>query len=82
MFIIIILFSGRGCFIVISFVLPAGLSLIESWIQNERPFLCPFLIFLNFLNLFFVVQEKEMELETLREKNRRDTEGLNKKLQV
>ena len=41
-----------------------------------------FLIFLNFLNLFFVVQEKEMELETLREKNRRDTEGLNKKLQV
>lgn len=43
-----------------------------------------FLIFLNFLNLLFVVvaQEKEMELETLREKNRRDTEGLNKKLQV
>lgn len=81
MFIIIILFSGRGCFIVISFVLPAGLSQVESRIQNERPFLCPFF---NFFNLFFVVvaQEKEMELETLREKNRRDTEGLNKKLQV
>ena len=81
MFFIIILFSGRGCFIVISFVLPAGLSQVESRIQNERPFLCPFF---NFLNLFFVVvaQEKEMELETLREKNRRDTEGLNKKLQV
>ena len=46
--IIIILFSGRGCFIVISFVLPAGLSLIESWIQNERPFLCPFFNFLKF----------------------------------
>ena len=30
----------------------------------------------------FVTQEKEMELETLREKTRRDTEGLNKKLQV
>lgn len=81
MFIIIILFSGRGCFIVISFVLPAGLSQAESRIQNERSFLCPFF---NFLNLLFVVvaQEKEMELETLREKNRRDTEGLNKKLQV
>ena len=39
--------------------------------------------FFSFVFIFVVVaQEKEMELETLREKNLRDTEGLNKKLQV
>lgn len=32
--------------------------------------------------MYFVVQEKEMELESLREITRRDVEGINKKLQV
>lgn len=31
---------------------------------------------------YFVMQEKEMEFDSLREKARRDSEGLSKKLQV
>ena len=57
--------------------------IITDWVFNTKWKTVSLSVSFSFVFIFVVVaQEKEMELETLREKNRRDTEGLNKKLQV